>query len=74
MQIEDNLLNVQLDEEIRDLYQAVIVEHGRRPRHFSALEGATHLKTGYNPLCGDQVLLQCNIADGVVPSVWRPVL
>lgn len=66
MQIEKNTLDTPVDDEIRDLYQAVIVEHGRRPRHFSVLEDATHVKTGINPLCGDQVLLQCNITDGVI--------
>ena len=56
----------QVDDSLRDLYQTLIIEHGRRPRHFKSLEHATHLKSGHNPLCGDQVLLQCQIKDGVI--------
>lgn len=40
--------------ELTDLYQEVILDHGRRPRNFGPLEGATHEAEGYNPLCGDR--------------------
>lgn len=38
-----------------DLYQEIILDHGRRPRNFGELEGRTHEAEGFNPLCGDQV-------------------
>jgi len=41
--------------ELRDLYQEVILDHNKHPRHFGRLEGATHQARGHNPLCGDQV-------------------
>lgn len=41
--------------DLRDLYQQVIIDHGRTPRNFGELAGATHIKEGYNPLCGDKV-------------------
>jgi nitrogen fixation NifU-like protein len=44
-----------MDESLRELYQEVILDHSRHPRHFGALEGATHKAEGYNPLCGDRV-------------------
>lgn len=44
-----------MDESLRELYQEVILDHSRHPRHFGALEGATHVGEGYNPLCGDRV-------------------
>jgi nitrogen fixation NifU-like protein len=28
--------------ELTDLYQEVILDHGKRPRNFGPLEGATH--------------------------------
>lgn len=44
-----------MDDSLRELYQDVILDHSRHPRHFGALEGATHVGEGYNPLCGDRV-------------------
>ena len=56
----------EIDDELRELYQAIIVEHGRRPRHFVTLDQATHIKSGINPLCGDQILLQCKIKGNTI--------
>ncbi len=39
--------------ELDDLYQEVILDHGRRPRNFRALPDATARAEGPNPLCGD---------------------
>ena len=39
--------------ELNDLYQEVILDHGRRPRNFRALPDATSRAEGLNPLCGD---------------------
>jgi nitrogen fixation NifU-like protein len=44
-----------MDDSLRELYQEVILDHSRHPRHFGALEGATHVGEGHNPLCGDRV-------------------
>ena len=46
-----------MDDSLRELYQDVILDHSRHPRHFGVLEGATHKAEGYNPLCGDRVKL-----------------
>ena len=46
-----------MDEDLRELYQEVILDHSRHPRHFGVLAGATHSGEGYNPLCGDRVKL-----------------
>lgn len=42
---------------LRELYQEMIIDHGRHPRNFGCLENATHCKQGHNPLCGDQLTL-----------------
>ena len=42
-------------DELRQLYQEVILDHYKRPRNFGPLAGADHSAEGYNPLCGDQV-------------------
>ena len=44
-----------MDEDLRELYQEVILDHSRHPRRFGTLAHATHEGEGYNPLCGDKV-------------------
>src|ERR1700753_2606589 len=44
-----------MDQLLRELYQEVILDHSRHPRHFGALEHPTHKAEGFNPLCGDRV-------------------
>ena len=44
-----------MDPSLRELYQEVILDHSRHPRHFGALDNATHKAEGHNPLCGDRV-------------------
>ncbi|MGH8382537.1 Fe-S cluster assembly sulfur transfer protein SufU [Pseudomonas sp.] len=55
--------------ELRDLYQDVIIDHGKRPRNFRPLEGATHTAEGFNPLCGDQLRVYIQLADGVIEDI-----
>ncbi|MDH3743718.1 MAG: SUF system NifU family Fe-S cluster assembly protein [Acidobacteriota bacterium] len=43
--------------DLLDLYQEVILDHNKRPRNFGALESPDREATGYNPLCGDQLVL-----------------
>jgi nitrogen fixation NifU-like protein len=52
--------------ELTDLYQEVVLDHGKRPRNFGPLEGATHHAEGLNPLCGDHFTVHARMADGVV--------
>ena len=42
-----------MDDSLRELYQEVILDHSKHPRHFGPLPEATHHAEGYNPLCGD---------------------
>lgn len=52
--------------DLRDLYQEVILDHGRRPRNYEHLEGATHSAEGFNPLCGDRVKLFLEVEGDVI--------
>jgi nitrogen fixation NifU-like protein len=54
---------------LRDLYQEVVVDHGRRPRNFRVLEGATCTAQGVNPLCGDELTLYVKLVDGVIEDI-----
>ncbi len=53
-----------------DLYQEVILNHSRQPRHFGPLEGATHKIEAENPLCGDhyEVFLKVD-ENGIIRDV-----
>jgi nitrogen fixation NifU-like protein len=55
--------------ELSDLYQEVILEHGKRPRNFGPLEGATHHAEGLNPLCGDHLHVHAKLAGDRIEDV-----
>ncbi len=55
--------------ELRELYQEVILDHSKRPRNFRALEAASHKAEGFNPLCGDRATVYLRVEDGVVKDV-----
>jgi nitrogen fixation NifU-like protein len=42
---------------LRELYQEMIVDHGKQPRNFGKLLTATHAQVGHNPLCGDKLIV-----------------
>jgi nitrogen fixation protein NifU and related proteins len=42
-------------EDLRELYQEVILDHSRAPRNFGRLDHPTGDAEGHNPLCGDVV-------------------
>ena len=41
--------------DLKELYQDIILEHGKSPRNFGKCKKYTHEAKGHNPLCGDQV-------------------
>ena len=41
--------------DLRELYQDIILDHGRHPRNFRVIEQPTRFAQGHNPLCGDRV-------------------
>ena len=56
-------------EELRELYQEVILDHSKNPRNFKELESATHDAKGHNPLCGDRLDLYLVVEDGRIQDV-----
>jgi nitrogen fixation protein NifU and related proteins len=48
------------------LYQEIILEHNRRPRNYRAMEGASRVVEGRNPLCGDALTLWLRLEGDVV--------
>jgi nitrogen fixation NifU-like protein len=41
--------------DLRDLYQDIILDHARSPRHFHSIPEPSHFAHGHNPLCGDKI-------------------
>ena len=55
--------------ELSELYQQVILDHNKKPRNFRKLETANHLAEGFNPLCGDQLIVYLHLEDDEVKEV-----
>ena len=55
--------------ELRELYQEVILDHGKNPRNFGVLEQYTCTAEGNNPMCGDQLTVYIDIKNDVVSDV-----
>ncbi len=53
----------------RELYQDIILDHGRKPRNFHAMAHPSHFAQGHNPLCGDRVTVYLDIEDGCIKDV-----
>jgi nitrogen fixation NifU-like protein len=58
-----------LSEELRELYQEVILDHSKRPRNLRELPGATNHAEGYNPLCGDRATVYLTLEGDVVKDL-----
>ena len=41
--------------DLKQLYQDIILEHGKSPRNLGKCKGYNYTAKGYNPLCGDKV-------------------
>jgi nitrogen fixation NifU-like protein len=55
--------------DLRDLYQEVILDHNRRPRNFHAIADASQTAEGYNPVCGDRLMLYVKVSGDVITDV-----
>lgn len=58
-----------MDDELKELYQQVILDHNKSPRNFHKLEDATNEAEGYNPLCGDQLNVYLKIKDNKIEDI-----
>jgi nitrogen fixation protein NifU and related proteins len=58
-----------MDNELRELYQQVILDHNKSPRNFKKLETANHYAEGYNPLCGDRIDVYVDLEDDKIKDI-----
>jgi len=55
--------------DIKDLYQELLIDHGTHPRNCCKLNNATHSAEGFNPLCGDKIILYMEIKNGLIEKI-----
>ena len=55
--------------DLRELYQDIILDHGRHPRNFRAIENPTRVANGHNPLCGDRVTVYLTLDGNSITDV-----
>ncbi len=58
-----------MDEELRELYQQVILDHNKSPRNFRVMNAPTQEADGHNPLCGDILHIYLLVEDDIVKDV-----
>ena len=55
---------------LEGLYREVVLDHYRSPRNRGELESPpAHRSEGFNPLCGDEIVLYLEVDDGIVTDV-----
>jgi nitrogen fixation NifU-like protein len=55
---------------LEDLYREIILDHYRAPRNRGELPvPPAHKVEGFNPLCGDEVILYLDVDDGTVTDI-----
>ncbi len=50
-------------DDLRELYQATILDHNKAPRNFGELPGANRSARGDNPVCGDKLAVYLEVDD-----------
>ena len=58
-----------MSDPLDDMYREVILDHYRAPRGKKPLEKADVTSNGHNPSCGDDVVLELEMADGTVKDI-----
>ena len=58
-----------MNTELRELYQELILDHGRKPRNYRRIDNGNAEAHGVNPLCGDQCTVFAATADDTVDDI-----
>lgn len=54
---------------LRELYQEMILDHGRNPRHHHTMPLANRLAHGFNQICGDRLTVYLKIDHGKIKAI-----
>lgn len=55
--------------ELKKLYQQVILDHNKNPRNFHKPERANRKAEGYNPVCGDQLIIFVEFENDAIKDI-----
>jgi nitrogen fixation NifU-like protein len=56
--------------DLEELYREIILDHYRSPRNRGELPSPPAIRAeGFNPLCGDEVVITIEVEDGVVKDI-----
>ncbi len=55
--------------DLRELYQEMILDHGRNPRHHHAMPLANRQANGFNQFCGDRLTVYLKIEKDKITSI-----
>ena len=58
-----------LIDDLRSLYQEIILDHGKSPRNFRVVEHHSCKAQGNNPMCGDRVIVTARVDNGTLEDV-----
>lgn len=58
-----------MSDNLRELYQQVILDHNKNPRNYKELPNATRKVDGYNPLCGDHYTIYLELDGDTIKDV-----
>ncbi len=57
-------------DDLRSLYQEIILDHGKHPRNLRQVENFTNQAKGNNPMCGDKVAVTARVSPaGVIEDL-----
>lgn len=56
-------------DELRVLYQEVLLDHGRNPRNHRTIDNPTSIAHGNNPLCGDVLVVFMTVDNGMINDI-----
>lgn len=56
-------------QDLRELYQEVIIDHSRHPRNFNSLADANRQADGFNRLCGDKLTIYLQVENELIKNI-----
>ena len=58
-----------MNNDLKDLYQEVIMDHNKSPCNFRKIDNPDCRAEGYNPMCGDHVVIYMKFRDGIIEDI-----
>ena len=52
--------------ELSDLYQEIVLDHNSKPRNYREMDDHNRFAEGFNPLCGDRILVYLRVDGDVI--------